>query len=270
MEHKIGFIGAGNMARCIIGGLIENNYINQNIWASAPNREHLQQLSCEYGINTCNDNNELITQVDILVLAVKPQAIATAIAEIQEQVKQRKPLIISVAAGITCERIKQGLALSEIAIIRCMPNTGALMQCSATGLFANAYASQQHKQVAESILSAIGICLWFDDEKLIDSVTALSGSGPAYFFLLMEALEQAAQKIGLEPTVARELIKQTALGSAKLINSDQNTAAQLRKQVTSPGGTTEAALQVLAQGDFNTLICQAVAAAHNQAEILNQ
>jgi pyrroline-5-carboxylate reductase len=238
------FIGGGNMANSIIGGLIQQGYTPHKITACDPNQGALDALAAQFGIQTNTDNTAACADTDVIVLAVKPQILKTVTQAVGTAIAQRTtaPLIISIAAGIASSDIQQWLG-QDVAIVRCMPNTPALVQQGASGLYANAYTNQVQKNIAEQLLQAVGDVTWVDSEALIDSVTAVSGSGPAYFFLLMEAMIDAGVKQGLSKESATQLTLQTALGAATLAKASDVSVAELRKRVTSPGGTTAAAIQ---------------------------
>ena len=205
-----------------------------------------------------------ISTSDTLIFAVKPQHLKNIAIELAASIQQQKPLIISIAAMIPTTHLAQWLGGKPV-IIRCMPNTPALIRCSATGMFANAQANEEQKNLAESILRAVGLTVWIDDEAQMDKVTALSGCGPAYYFLFMQYMQEAAEKLGLTKDMARLLTLQTALGATKLAVESVEDLATLRKQVTSPGGVTERALEVLEQGNLPQLFYQALEAAQKRA-----
>lgn len=263
----IAFIGAGNMATAIIGGLVSNGFDHKNIWASAPSHDHLTPLFNEHGINISTDNTCVVEHADIIVLAVKPQQMETVCTTLQTQVQSKKPLIISIAAGITCAMLEAWLG-TETAIIRCMPNTPSLVKTGASGLFANQYCHNQHKEFADVLLTSIGLVNWVDTENLMDAVTAVSGSGPAYFFLVMEAMQAAGESLGLAPETAKDLTLQTALGAAKMAIESDVGPAELRKRVTSPGGTTAAALAVLIEHGLPQTFKDALSAADHRSKSL--
>jgi len=195
INKKIGFIGSGNMAYSLIGGLTATGVPGENIWVSDPSTEKMTQIASHFNANTTNSNTELAQSVDIIILAVKPQQLAQVCTEIATDVSQSAPLVISIAAGVLSKDIEIWLNAQEkessIALVRCMPNTPALVQSGATALFANDHVSDEQKTLAESILRATGLTLWLENESDMDAVTALSGSGPAYFFLVIEAMEKA-------------------------------------------------------------------------------
>ena len=261
MNTTIAFIGGGNMARSLIGGLIANGHPAASIWVADPVTAQLQHLQQHYGVHTDIDNQAVLRQADVVVLAVKPQMLREVANALAADMQHRQPLIISIAAGVR-EPDLRGWLGGDVALVRCMPNTPALLQCGATALYANARVNAQQRHLADTILSAAGITVWVDDEALLDSVTALSGSGPAYFFLVMEALEQVGQKLGLNAAQARQLTLQTALGAARMAVEGADDPATLRANVTSPGGTTERAIDILQQGGLEALFEKALRGAH--------
>lgn len=265
--HKLGFIGAGNMARSLAGGLLTNGWPADRLSLADPDAEQRRGVEQALGLKTFADNHELADNSDILVLAVKPQLLAEVATGIRAAVQKRKPLVISIAAGIRADDIDRWLG-GNLAIVRAMPNTAALIGSGATGLYANARVSDKQRDEAESILRAVGVTVWVADESLIDTVTAVSGSGPAYFFLVMEALEKAAIRHGLDPATARLLTLETAYGAAKMALEGGEEPATLRRRVTSPGGTTERAVQKLQEGRIEPLFDEAVVAAIRRAREL--
>lgn len=263
--HAITFIGAGNMASSLIGGLIADGYDPAAIWATNPTTAKLEALSDRLGINTAQDNAKGAQRAEILVLAVKPQTLPEVARELADVIAAQKPLLITIAAGVPTTSLESWLG-NRYAIVRAMPNTPALVGCGATALFANGIVDDPQREIAENILRAVGQTLWVEHESLMDVVTALSGSGPAYFFLVMEALQAAAVDLGLSSKHANLLTLQTALGAARMAIESENDAATLREQVTSPGGTTEAALTVLESGKLRDLFKQALTAAKERGQ----
>jgi pyrroline-5-carboxylate reductase len=268
INKKIGFIGSGNMAYSLIGGLISTGVQGNNIWVSDPDNEKTLQLKTQFSINIGTSNSNLVQQVDIVILAVKPQQMATVCTEISADVISKKTLIISIAAGILNHHIEDWLTPSDktkLSVVRCMPNTPALVQSGATALYANDQVSNDQKTLAESILRSTGLTLWLDDESDMDSVTALSGSGPAYLFLVMEALEKAGIEMGLSKETAHLLAIQTAFGASKMALESDESPEILRKKVTSPGGTTEKAIGILQDGDLEGLFSKALKGAKERS-----
>lgn len=264
---RIGFIGGGNMASSIIGGLVASGFAAEQIWASDPNADSLNKLLAVAPVNTASDNNALIAAVDIVILAVKPQIMKIVAGDIAASVQDRKPLIITIAAGVTSASLDGWLG-GNTAIVRCMPNTPALVRSGATGLFANTEVNATQRAQAEQILQAVGLALWVDNEAQLDAVTALSGSGPAYFFLVMEAMQAKGLEMGLSAEVAKQLTLQTALGAAQMALGSDVDAAELRRRVTSPNGTTERAINILQAGGLEALFDQALEGARLRAEEL--
>ena len=265
---RIAFIGAGNMAASLIGGLRAKGLEAAQIRASDPGAETRAKVAAEHGIQVFADNAEAIAGVDVIVLAVKPQAMK-AVCEALRPSLQPQQLVVSIAAGITCASMNHWLG--EQPIVRCMPNTPALLRQGVSGLYATAQVSPEQRHQAEELLSAVGIALWLDQEQQLDAVTAVSGSGPAYFFLLIEAMTAAGEKLGLPRETAAQLTLQTALGAAHMAVSSDVDAAELRRRVTSPAGTTEAAIKSFQANGFEALVEKALgAAAHRSAEMAEQ
>lgn len=248
----ITFIGSGNMASALIGGMVKQGVAASNIIVAGPVQEQLDGLQKQLGVRITSDNASAVREADIVVFAIKPQIFRMVLEDLREAVAESQPLLLSIAAGITTTAMTDWLQ-QPAAVVRCMPNTPALVQQGATGMFANDQVSESQKQLAQSVMDAVGISLWLDIESQIDAVTAVSGSGPAYFFLVMEAMEAAAIKMGLEPDTARRLTQKTALGAATLASDGNQDPAQLRVNVTSPGGTTEKALQAFEKGGLKPL-----------------
>ncbi|WP_415895551.1 pyrroline-5-carboxylate reductase [Neptuniibacter sp. PT34_22] len=259
----LAFIGAGNMARAIIGGLINNGYPAEKIWASEPEADRLVDLKAQ-GLKTTTDNNEAVQAADVVVLAVKPQILKTVTESIASSVQSSQPLIVSVAAGIMTTSIDKWLG-GNSAIVRCMPNTPALVKTGASGLYANAKVSAEQRQQSETILDATGITLWVDEESQLDAVTAVSGSGPAYYFLVMESMIAAGEKLGLSKETATQLTLQTALGAAKMAKESEFDPAELRRRVTSPNGTTEQAIKRFIDGQLPELFDDAMKACNDRS-----
>jgi len=265
---RIAFIGAGNMAASLIGGLRAKGLEASQIRASDPGEQTRAKVAAEHGIQVFADNAEAIEGVDVIVLAVKPQAMKAVCQALRPSLKPQQ-LVVSIAAGITCSSMNNWLGAQPI--VRCMPNTPALLRQGVSGLYATAEVSAQQRQQAEELLCAVGIALWLDQEQQLDAVTAVSGSGPAYFFLLIEAMTAAGEKLGLPRETAAQLTLQTALGAAHMAVSSDVDAAELRRRVTSPAGTTEAAIKSFQAGSFEALVEKALgAAAHRSAEMAEQ
>lgn len=268
MKHRpIGFIGGGNMACSLIGGLIADGYNAGDIRVSDPSDQQRRFVESAYGVITLTSNKDIITCSDIIVLAVKPQIIKSVITDLGAEIHNKKSLVISIAAGISVENLSRWLG-ENIPIVRAMPNIAVLVKSGATALYANPLVSDDQRNQAESIMRAVGLTLWLDDESHMDAVTALSGSGPAYMFLVVEVLENAALKLGLPRETAHLLALQTAFGAAKMALESSEDCATLRARVTSPGGTTEQAIEVLKNGDIQGLFDRALKAAHQRAREL--
>jgi pyrroline-5-carboxylate reductase len=261
---NIGFIGGGNMASSLISGLIASGHAPSQIWVSDVNQEALQTLASTLNVNISTDNNEVIHEVDVVVLAVKPQVMRSVAQSSAAVLQSKETLVVSIAAGISQLSLSQWLG-DKVAIVRCMPNTPALVLTGATALHANSNVTDEQRDLAENILRAVGISLWVVDEAELDAVTAVSGSGPAYYFLLMESMEKAAVEMGLSQQTARLLIQQTALGAAKIALESNESPEQLRNRVTSPGGTTQRAIETFEQGDFTQLVSKALHAAKERS-----
>jgi pyrroline-5-carboxylate reductase len=265
----IGFIGGGNMAEALIRGIVKGGlYPSSEILVSDVCTERLEYLASEYKVTAVDSNTALMQKADVVVLSVKPQNMDDVLGEIKDSVKA-DTLVISIAAGITTAKIA-GI-LGGVSIIRVMPNTPALIGEGASALYARD-VSENSMEMAVELFAAVGKAVVVDKEELIDAVTAVSGSGPAYFFLLMEEMIKAGEKLGLPSDVAKELVLQTAKGAALLAQqADTNgeTPAELRKKVTSPGGTTEAALKVFAEKQFSELVTDALTAANDRSKELS-
>ncbi len=267
-DIPIAFIGGGNMARSLIGGLITGGHEPNRIWVAEPDSGQREFLRSRFGVRTGADNPEIAAKAEIVVLAVKPQVLQNVALQLAPEIQARQPLVISIAAGVREPDLRRWLGGGSLALVRTMPNTPALVGSAASALFANAFVSEERRQLAESLLRAVGVTVWVDDESLLDAVTALSGSGPAYFFLVMEALERAGLDLGLDADNARLLTLQTAFGAAKMALESVESPATLRVRVTSPGGTTERALAILREGGIETLLAQALEAARQRAHEL--
>ena len=268
MQHtKIGFIGGGNMAASLIGGLIADGTSPSQIRVAEPDTQRADSLKQQFAIQTAKDNLALVDESDVVVLAVKPQVLKEVCQQIASSVQNHRPLIISVAAGIRIGDIDRWLG-DDNAIVRSMPNTPALVQCGATALYANQRVDEKQREIAERIMRAVGLTQWLENEALMDAVTALSGSGPAYFFLIIEALEQAGCKLGLSAESSRVLALQTAFGAAKMALESNEPSEELRHRVTSPGGTTERAIGILEEGDLRGLFEKALSGARDRAQEL--
>jgi pyrroline-5-carboxylate reductase len=267
MQHTIGFIGGGNMAASLIGGLLADGLPLSSIRVAEPSAERQQFLATRFGLRAEASGQALAAEVDILVLAVKPQIMQVVARELADAVVTGKPVVVSIAAGIRTRDLSRWLQ-GYGSIVRAMPNTPALIQAGASGLYAMPGTSAAQRASTESVLRAVGLTCWVEDENLIDGITALSGSGPAYFFLLMEALQEAGTKLGLDNETARLLTLQTAFGAAKMALESSEAPGILRARVTSPGGTTERALKTFIDGKLPALVEQALKAAAQRSDEL--
>ncbi len=263
----IAFIGGGNMAASLVGGLIADGYPPAAIRVADPDPERRAALEARWQVAVHEGNPEAARGAAVVVLAVKPQTLAAAAREVGPLARAQGSLVLSVAAGVRTRDLARWLGF-DAPLVRAMPNTPALVQSGATALYATPGTGEAERERAESILRAVGITVWLEDEALMDAVTALSGSGPAYFFLLMEALAAAGEALGLEPAQARLLTLETAFGAAKMALESEEPPAALRARVTSPGGTTERALAVLEEAGFRDLVHRAVSAARDRSREL--
>lgn len=252
------------MATSLIGGLIADGRDPASIYVTDPDFAKLETLAERYRVQTSSDNDEAVRLASTVVFAVKPQMMASVIESLAAAAQAHRPMFVSIAAGVREPDIRRWLGF-DAAIVRSMPNTPALVGSGATALFANSHVTEEQRDLAESVLRAVGLTVWVDDEDLLDAVTALSGSGPAYFFLVMEAMERAAVALGLGKDDARMLTIQTAFGAAKMALESSDAPATLRARVTSPGGTTERALDALITGGIEHLIHEALEAAHHRS-----
>jgi len=267
-EH-ITFIGGGNMASSLIGGLIADGYDPQTLTVSEPDAAKRGALTERFGVRTCATNREALAGSATAVLCVKPQAARAVCRDLGPAVTRDRPLLISIMAGIAEASIQTWIG-HPVAVVRTMPNTPAMIQSGAIAMHASPEVDDDQRNRAETIMRACGLARWVADESLVDVATAVSGSGPAYFFRLMEAVEQAGIDLGLDPEDARLLTIQTALGAARMAIESDDPPRRLRERVTSPGGTTERALAVLDQGGFGPLVERAIAAARLRATELSK
>lgn len=266
---RITFIGAGNMASAIFRGMIANGYPADHITATAPDSRTLDLLGNELGIHTTTDNIAAITQADVVVLAVKPQIMKLVCTELAEQAIKTRPLFISVAAGLHAEHLNQWLG-GDQAIVRCMPNTPSLVKAGVSGLFALPSVVDEQRQFTDQLLSGIGIVEWVEQETLLDVVTAISGSGPAYFFMVFEAMEKAAVELGMSAEVARRLILQTGFGAVRMAQETAEDPAQLKRNVMSPKGTTERAIHTFEHQGIDAIFLKAMTACAVRADEMSR
>ena len=266
--NSIAFIGGGNMASCIIGGMVANDFDPRQILVGTPSQSTRDRLSAATGATTMADNHQAAARADIVVLAVKPKMMRQVVMDLASALTHR-PIIISVAAGIPVAALKQWLG-SDMPVIRAMPNTPSMIQAGATGLFTQSDLTTEQRSLVDQIFQAIGYSCWVDSEELIDAVISVSGSGPAYFFLVLEAMQKIAQELGLPKQTAQELSLHTALGASRMAMESGISAAELRDQVTSPGGTTQAAIKSFQQHGlediFRTAMTSAVARAQEMSK----
>lgn len=268
---NICFIGGGNMATSLIGGLIAQGHAANAISVSDPNEAQRALLSKQYGIETFAECGPAVEGADIVVLAVKPQVMKDVAIQVAgaAEASSKQPLFVSIAAGINLFSLQSWLGQDQ-AIVRCMPNTPSLIQLGATGLFANEKTTIVQKNLAETVLKAAGIVQWVQSEAEIDAVTAVSGSGPAYYFLLMEAMIDAGIELGLNRETASELTIQTAIGAAQMAKQSDVDVAELRRRVTSPGGTTEQAINTFEGAHLRDIVKAALNSANQRSGELAQ
>jgi len=264
---SIGFIGGGNMASSLIGGLIADGWPADKIRVSDPDNQRREHLGSRLSIHTTDNNIGILESSDVIVICVKPQVMAEVTKPLAASIQQYQPLIISIAAGINLNDLSRWLGGYK-KLVRTMPNTPALVQSAATALVAENAVDQTDRDLAETVMRAVGLTLWVDNEAQIDAVTAVSGSGPAYFFYVMEAMEQAGVEMGLSAENARLLTIQTAFGAAKMALESEDDPGTLRRKVTSPGGTTERALSIMEDNHLRQTFSQALNGARDRSQEL--
>lgn len=264
----VSFIGGGNMARSLIGGLLTSGTSAAQIHVAEPVEALRAALSQDFHVNTHAEATSAAALGQVWVMAVKPQVMKSVCASLSDLAKAQRPLVISIAAGITTAQIAAWLG-SSTAIVRTMPNTPALLGAGITGLFANADASDADRTTADQLLQAAGPTVWVDDESLMDAVTAVSGSGPAYVFLLAQAMLEAGIREGLDAAQAQALANQTILGAARMLTESGDSAEVLRQRVTSPNGTTQAAIESFQSEHFEDIVARAVHAARLRGAALS-
>lgn len=261
------FIGGGNMARSLVGGLIARGAAASQVRVVDPNADIRAGLEADFGVATYADAREAVDGAGTWVLATKPQVMREVCAALAPQAQVTRPLVLSVAAGITAGQLDRWLG-GDVAVVRTMPNTPALLGAGVTGLHANARVDDAGRARAQALLESAGATVWVEDEARMDTVTGVSGSGPAYVFLLAEAMEDAAIAQGLAPADARTLVQHTMLGAARMLVESGDAPAELRRRVTSPGGTTQAAIETFEAGGLRTLVAEAIGnAAHRGGEL---
>ena len=268
MQPLFAFIGGGNMGQAIIGGLISAGHSASRIRVSDKLQDSRSRCAEAFNVATFADNLSAVEGADVVILAVKPQQMRE-VAERLTGGARPGPVFISIAAGVPIGQLESWLG-ADAAVVRCMPNTPALVQAGAAALCANRNVTSAQRAQSAQILEAVGIAVWLEDEAQMDAVTALSGSGPAYFFLLLELLEEGAAELGLPRDIARRLAVQTAYGAASLAKHASTDPATLRRQVTSPGGTTERALASFEADGLKEVVARALAAAYRRSQELAQ
>jgi pyrroline-5-carboxylate reductase len=267
-DYKVGFIGGGNMARALVGGLISSGYRPGNLLISEPAAERRKVLAAVLpGVRISDDNNDVAARSDCLVLAVKPQLMREVCLDLVAAVQAQRPLVISVAAGTHSRDIDHWLG-GELAVVRVMPNQPALLLQGASGLFANELTSSEQRDRAIEIVSAVGSVVHVPDEDSMDAVTAISGTGPAYFYLLIDMLIRSAEDFGLDPQAAHKLVMDTAMGSAALAAVSGETMEAMIEHVRSPGGTTAAAFEIFDNENVRDIFASAFAAARDRGREL--
>ena len=267
---NIVFFGGGNMGRALVGGLLEGGWASGQITVIDTDPSVCEKLRKLFPLcHICPQSRPNPSSVQVIMLAVKPQVVCLACRDIATYCKSERPLVISIAAGTRIQDIQACLG-DPFPVVRCMPNTPALVRAGTTGLFAGQDVSAAQRDLAQAILASVGSTLWLQQESMLDAVTAVSGSGPAYFFYLMEAMLEAAQSLGLSADQAYQLTTHTATGAAKLIKHGNQDPGELRRAVTSKGGTTEAALDVLEQGGVKKTLCAAIIRAEQKARQLSE
>ena len=262
--RKLAFIGGGNMAAALIGGLTKRGLSAKHIVVADPSDEQRRRLVEQYGVASAPDNAAAVQGAEVVVLAVKPQQMRGVALGLAAHLGGTRPLVVSVAAGIPHAALARWFG-PQVPVVRTMPNRPALNGFGATGLYAPDCVGAANRALAESIMGAVSATVWVEHESQMDTVTALSGSGPAYFFLFMEALEAAAHERGLPQEVAHRLTLETAFGAAQMARHSEDSLAALREQVTSKGGTTAAALEVLDAAGLRAIVAHAVAAADRRS-----
>ena len=266
-KEKVVFIGGGNMASSIIAGMLASGWAKESIAVSDPDELALKKITDHNDIsNMFTDNCEAIDSSEVVILAVKPQSSKKALESFQSALKkkEKRVLLISIVAGLNINNINEWTD-NTCAVVRCMPNIPARVQQGITALCASKETTQKHRDLSEVILSTVGQPIWVNNESMIDVVTAISGSGPAYFFYFFDAMEQAAVELGLSQDDAKKLVRQTAYGSLKLSESSSEEFTQLIGQVSSKGGTTERALEIFDRKDFKRIIKEAIKAAQERS-----
>ncbi|MCD0279149.1 pyrroline-5-carboxylate reductase [Xanthomonas melonis] len=265
---RIAFVGGGNMARSLIAGLIRQGMPAASIRVAEPMDELRAALSHDFGVEAVTEARLAADGAAIWIMAVKPQVMPTVCAHLAGLAQAQQPLLLSIAAGITATQLQRWSG-GDLAVVRAMPNTPALLGAGVTGLYANTRVSDAQRTQAGQLLESAGVTVWIDDEAQMDAVTAVSGSGPAYVFLLAEAMEAAAREQGLPADTARTLVLHTLLGAARMLTESGEAPEVLRRRVTSPNGTTQAAIETFQAGGFEALASKAIAAATERGRSLS-
>ena len=268
-KDTIAFIGGGNMARCLVAGLVARGRAPGTIRVAEPVPALREALATDFGVATFEAASAAAPGAGTWVLAVKPQVMKSVCETLAPLATTGRPLVVSIAAGITAGQIETWLGGGQ-AVVRTMPNTPSLLGAGATGLFANGRVDAAGREAAEALMQTAGLTAWIPEEALMDAVTAVSGSGPAYVFLLAEAMQAAGEAQGLAPDTARTLVLQTILGAARMLSETGEDAATLRKRVTSPGGTTQAAIESFEGNDFRRIVHEAITAATERGRELSR
>ena len=265
---SVAFIGGGNMARSLVGGLVARGHARDAIHVADPVAAARDALARDFGVQVHATGADAVASAGTWVFAVKPQVMREVCATLAGQAQAAKPLVVSIAAGITSDQLDRWLG-GGLPVVRTMPNTPALLGAGVTGLFANAAVDTRGRALAETLLSSAGQTVWIEDESAMDAVTAVSGSGPAYVFLLAEAMQAAGEAEGLPPDAARTLTLQTLLGASRMLVEGDADATELRRRVTSPNGTTQAAIETFEAGGFRELVRRAIHAARERGRELS-
>jgi len=268
LSAPLAFVGGGNMARSLVAGLVARGVPAADVRVAEPVDALREALARDFGVRTFDHKMEAVAGARTWVLAVKPQVMRAVCERLAPVAQATHPLVVSVAAGITAAQLERWLG-GGIAVVRAMPNTPAQLGAGVTGLFANAQVDAEGRALAESLMAATGRTVWIDDEARMDAVTAVSGSGPAYVFLLAEAMQAAGEAEGLPPEAARVLALQTILGAGRMLTEGDVPAHELRRRVTSPGGTTQAAIEAFEAGGFRELVADAIHAATERGRQLS-
>jgi len=264
-DTRIGFIGAGNMGYAMISGLLDAGHAPGCIYASDSDQKQRERIQCLHAdLQISDDNIAVLEASSVLVLAVKPQLVSGVTKKMRGATRPENQLIMSVAAGITLGTLQSLLELAP-AVVRIMPNQPAMFGAAMSALIATPATSDRQRELAEYVAESMGRAEWIDDEQMMDAVTAISGSGPAYFYLLAELIETCAEEMGLPPELAKILTRQTIIGAGKTVSESNLSLAELRHSVTSKGGTTAAAIEVLERAGIRDIVRDALTAARERS-----